>query len=291
LHVTALYRYPVKGAAGTALDTARLDDFGIAWDRRWLVVDAVGRFITAREHPRMLQLRTALDAAVGHAHSDDVSLVLHSDTAGVLRVPIGGPDGSTEEAAAPAPRVRIWHDDVAARDEGDAAASFVSAHLGFAARLVFMPDTTLRQVDTGYARDGDRVSFADAFPLLLAGQASLDAVNRRLDAPIPMLRFRPNVVVATDAPHVEDTWRRIRIGDVACDVVKPCARCVVTTLDPATLAPSKEPLRALSAYRQWDGKTWFGQNAIHRGTGCIAIGARVEVVEAGEARPPLPPAR
>jgi uncharacterized protein len=131
------------------------------------------------------------------------------------------------------------------------------------------------------------VSFADAFPLLIIGDGSLDELNRRLAVPIEMLRFRPNIVIGGMSPHEEDSWRLVRLGDVECDVVRPCARCVVPTIDPATGSAGVEPTRTLASYRKWDRKVWFGQNAIHRSPGTLAVGAAVEVLETGYAEPPL----
>jgi uncharacterized protein len=270
--VTELYVYPVKGAAPVPLRAAQLDAFGIEHDRRWMIVNGAGEFMTQRNAPELALLHTELEPD---------ALVLRSRRAGELRLPLR-PD------LAPAERVRVWDDEVEAGDAGAAAAAFLQAHLGFAARLLYMPDATVRQVDPAWARPGDRVSFADGFPLLLITQESLDALDHRLEQPLPMLRFRPNVVVAGAAPHAEDAWRRIRIGDVACDVVKPCARCVVTTIDPATALAGDEPLRTLARYRRHDGKVWFGQNVIHRAAGVLALGDEVQVLEAGPARPPLP---
>jgi uncharacterized protein len=271
--VTELYVYPVKGAAPIPLRVAALDAFGIEHDRRWMVVDDAGRFITQRNAPELALLQVELEPD---------TLVLRSYRAGEFRLPL-------QPTAPPAPpeRVRVWEDEVDATGTGRAAAEFVSTHLGFAARLLYMPDTTLRQADRAYAQPGDRVSFADGFPLLLTTQASLDALDQRLEHPVPMLRFRPNIVVAGTSPHAEDTWRRIRIGEVECDVVKPCARCVVTTIDPATATPGAEPLRTLATYRRWDGKVWFGQNVIHRAGTVIMLGDAVVVRETGPAQPPL----
>lgn len=270
--LTEIRIYPIKGAAAIRTPAAELDAFGLRHDRRWMIVDAAGGFVTQRDHPHLALLATAL--------SPD-ALLLHSPVAGELALPL--------QPAGPGVQVRVWADDVAAVDAGDAAAEFLSAHLGFAARLVHMPDRTLRQVDLDYGRQGDRVGFADGFPLLLITQESLDALNARVGEPLPMLRFRPNLVVQGATPHAEDTWRRIRIGTVDCDVVKPCARCVVTTVDPATAVAGKEPLRTLAGYRRWNGKTWFGQNVIHRGTGRLAEGDAVAVLERGAARPPIEP--
>lgn len=271
MQISQLYLYPVKGARGIALDAAELDAFGMRHDRRWMVVDDAGNFVTPREHARLALVDVSVEAE---------------------RLRIGTPDGA--EAFVPLAQedgdsrsVQVWLDRVEALDAGDAAAAVLSAHLGFGVRLVHMPERTLRQVDTDYGVPGDRVSFADGFPLLLISQAALDALNGRLAAPLPMLRFRPNVVVSGTRPHEEDEWRRITLGTVPCDVVKPCGRCVVTTLDPATAGGGKEPLRTLATYRRWNGHVWFGQNVIHRGAGTLRVGDGVRVQERGTPRPPV----
>jgi uncharacterized protein len=293
MEITELYVYPLKGAAGIRLRQARLDAFGIEHDRRWMIVDDDGVFVTQRNEPALALVHASLeadsldagplDAGCREAGSPNAaSLVLRSEAAGELRVTPPSPDAVREH-------VRVWDEVVAAVDAGPAAREFVSAHLGRGARLFHMPVTTHRQVALEHAREGDRVSFADGFPLLLITRESLDALNRRLPAPVPMNRFRPNVVVAGASPHAEDTWRTILLGTVACDVVKPCARCAVTTVDQRTGTAGAEPLRTLAGYRRWDGRTWFGQNVIHRGEGVLSVGDSVVVTVAGDARPPLAP--
>jgi uncharacterized protein len=273
MRITELHVFPIKGASGIALTRTSLDAFGMADDRRWMIVDERGVFVSQREHPELALLRVQL-------LPDE--LVLRSARAGETRVPRAGGAGATV-------RVRVWGDAVDAIDAGDAAADTISAHLGSRARLVHMPDSSVRGVDPDYGRASDRVSFADAFPLLLIAQESLDALNARLPEPIPILRFRPNIVVAGGSAHTEDEWRRIRLGSIDFDVVKPCSRCATTTVDPATGARGKEPLRTLMTYRGWNRKVWFGQNLIHRQQGEIVVGDLVDVLEAGTARPPLVP--
>jgi uncharacterized protein len=268
MRITGLYVYPVKGAGGISLDSAQLDAFGIEHDRRWMVVDEAGEFVTQRNCPELALLATTLEPD---------ALVLCSTRAGELRLPL--------ESRGAQRRVRIWNDVVAADDIGETAASFISEHVGRAARLLFMPDTTLRQADLDFAHEGDRVSFADGFPMLLISQAALDTLNERLPEPVSMLRFRPNVVVGGAAAHEEDTWRSIQLGAMRCDVVKPCARCLVPTIDPVTARAGKEPLRTLARYRTSQGKVWFGQNLIHRGRGVLQVGDAVRVLERGAARP------
>lgn len=272
VQISELWVYPLKGAAGISLQHAELDVFGVRHDRRWMIVDAAGEFVTQRNQPRLALLGTSLA-------SD--ALELRSSAAGVMRLPLVAPGPSRRT-------VRIWSDDVEARDCGEDAAAFVSAHLGTEARLLYMPASTRRQIDPAYARPGGRVSFADAFPLLLISQTSLDELNRRLAAPLPMLRFRPNVVVAgAQRPHAEDAWRSVRLGTIVCDVVKPCPRCAVTTVDPATAETGREPLRTLAGYRRFDGQVWFGQNLVHRGLGMLAVGDAVQILDTGALRPPI----
>jgi uncharacterized protein len=271
MHISELHVFPVKGARGLSPAQARLDACGLEHDRRWMVVDTAGTFVTPREVARLALVETALETD---------ALVLRSAVGGVARVPLEQETGDEVE-------VVVWHDRVPALDAGGEAAELLTRHLGFEARLVRMPASTHRQVSLEYGAAGDRVSFADAFPLLIISQAALDELNRRLAEPVPMLRFRPNVVVAGARPHEEDEWRRVRLGAVACDVVKPCGRCVVTTLDLTTAEGGKEPLRTLAGYRKWESNVWFGQNAIHRATGTLRVGDEVNVLERGAARPPV----
>lgn len=270
MRISDLWVYPLKGAAGIPIREWPLDSFGLRHDRRWMVVDSDGVFVSQRSDAGLGQVRPALERD---------ELVLHSAVAGECRIaPATG--GETV-------RVRVWDDEVDALDCGDDAAAFMSAHLGRATRVVYMPDSTLRPVPPAYAPAGGRVSFADAFPLLIIGSGSLVELNRRLDEPIEMVRFRPNVVVSGTEPHEEDVWRRVKLGTVECDVVRPCARCVVPTIDPATGVGGREPTRTLAGYRKWDGHVWFGQNAIHHGPGTLRVGAAVDVLEIGEPDPPL----
>lgn len=266
--LTGIGVYPLKGGRGIAAERWPLDAFGLRFDRRWMAVTPEGRAITQRTHPRL-----ALIAAL---------LVPDALT---LRAPDGPPLVLPLEApAAPRQDVRIWGDFVAAADLGDGAARWITAAIGTAARLVHLPEDSVREVNRAYGREGDRVGFADAYPFLLASQGSLDDLNRRLERPVPMNRFRPNLVVDGVAPFAEDGWARIEIGGVAFDVVKPCARCTVPTIDQDTAARGQEPIRTLATYRRAGTDVYFGQNLIHRGVGELAIGAELSVLER---RPPL----
>ncbi|HEY4560404.1 MAG TPA: MOSC N-terminal beta barrel domain-containing protein [Lysobacter sp.] len=261
MHVASLHLYPLKSCAPLDTDTLDITPRGPAGDRRWLVVDDMGRFITARQRNEMVGIR---------ALPDGDGLRLDAPGRPTLRVPVPSPEALRRP-------VVIWNDTVHALDAGDAAADWLTAWLGTPARLVHMDAGALRAVDPDYAAPGDEVSFADAYPLLVISQAALDGLNARLASPVPMARFRPNLVVAGAAAHAEDGWRRVRIGGIEFDAVKACTRCVFTTLDPATMVrdPGGEPLRTLMEYRRTPKGVTFGMNLIPRGTGVLRVGDAV----------------
>ncbi|HEX6051296.1 MAG TPA: MOSC N-terminal beta barrel domain-containing protein [Gemmatimonadaceae bacterium] len=262
VEVAALYVYPIKSCAGMSVSSVELDRRGVIGDRRFMVVDDAGRFLTQRELPRLALIVPRIA---------DGMVTLAAPGSRAITVPI------LEEG--PRRSVVVWRDTCDALDQGDDASRWLSAHLGLPCRLVRLADGWKRLVDPTYAtRPDDEVSFADAYPLLLIGEASLEDLNTRLGTPLPMNRFRPNVVVRGSAPFAEDDWRDIVIGDVRATVVKPCARCVTTLVDQETGARGKEPLRTLATYRRrGDGEVYFGQNVIHAGRGAITVGDRVVV--------------
>lgn len=285
VQITGLFYYPVKSCRGLSADAVTLDALGIRHDRRFLAVRAAdSMFLTQREHPRMAQILPAIT---------DSTLTLSAPGMAPLSVPL-----SLSLNDAPQVHVTIWKDFVTAADAGESAAAWLTAFLGFPCRLVQAPPDFERPVDSRYARPGDRVHFGDAFPLLLASEASLADLNARLAAagadPVPMTRFRPNIVVAGDglAPFAEDGWRvlRVRRTGATFRVAKPCARCAITTLDPETgAARGPEPLRTLAAYRRTeDGKVLFAQNVLPDWQGeplDLRIGDRLDILEPEEESP------
>lgn len=265
MHVSELHLYPIKSLRGIPLERAQLDERGFQYDRRWMLVDESGTFISQREAHRMALIDVSLGA--------DVLSVAAPGTE-TLRVPLHT-DGATV-------RCRIWRDAVDAIPVARDADMWFSRFLGISCRLVYMPDESRRVVDRTYVKQDRLVGFADGFPLLMIGQGSLDELNLRLtqrgEAAVPMRRFRPNIVVAATQPFEEDQWQQIRIGDVEVDVVKPCARCAITTVDPDTAEAGREPLRTLATYRKSGSNVYFGQNAVHRRAGVITRGDAVAVV-------------
>jgi hypothetical protein len=234
-----------------------VDAFGLRHDRRWMVVDPEGAHITQRDHPRLALVRPHLDAA---------RLVVEAPGMPPLELPLSPEGGVTR-------RVTVWADTCEALWLGAEPGQWFSRFLGAPRALVYMPDRTLRPADPDYAPPGTRVSFADAYPMLLISEESLGHLNARLPEPVPMNRFRPNLVIAGGRPHVEDTLDRFRIEGIEFRAVKPCDRCTVTTVDQETGVKGLEPLRTLASYRRTNGQVLFGQNVVHRGTGRLGVGA------------------
>ena len=264
LTVSELAIYPVKSLGAVALSRMQFDSFGPAGDRRYIVADRDGRFVTQREYPRMTLIQVALR---GQA--------LEFSAPAMPSFSLAAPCIDNAERR----EIVVWRDRVQACDMGDAIAAWLSSYLGTDVRLYFMPDDSVRAVDPHYARVGDRVGFADGFPVLLIGAASLEEFNRALPEPIESLRFRPNIVVAGALPYAEDAWRRVRIGAIEFDVVKPCSRCVIPSIDPCTAQKQAVVAQTLARLRRRDNAVYFGQNLIARDTGEIAIGDEVIVIE------------
>ncbi len=265
--VTSLHLHPVKGLRGFPVSAVAVEPCGFSGDRRWMVVDHGGRFISQRELPAMA--RVVVEPRAG-------GLFLHY--AGVDGIAVAVPRADAAQI-----EVTVWRSTLPAADAGDAAADWLSAVLDTACRLVYLADPNARAVDPTYGAENDRVSFADGFPVLLAAEGSLDDLNRRLRHPVPMRRFRPNLVIGGPAAWAEDNWRRIRIGEVVFRLPKPCSRCVVTTVDQETgeRPDPREPLRTLASFRRAEGGVMFGQNMIPETVGRIAVGDAVQVLEAG----------
>jgi hypothetical protein len=262
--LSQVFIHPIKSTQGLSLRQARVEPLGLEHDRRWMLVRPDGSFITGREFPSLVRV-SAVPTQGG----------LQVSTPGLPALEVPAP-------AADAPRldVTVWRDTCSAALAGQAADRWFSGLLGEPVRLVYVDARMERPVDQDYAEPGDQVGFADGFPLLLLSRASLEELNRHLPRAVRMENFRPNFVVEGCEPFAEDRWRRLRVGSVELEVVKPCARCVFTTVDPATgqKAEDGEPLRTLARIRRINGKAMFGQNIVVRRPGTVQVGDEVEVL-------------
>ncbi len=263
MRITALHTYPVKGCHRIDHDEARVEPQGLAGDRRWIVVDPDGVGITQRMVATLSLLRVT--PAPG----------------GVTLSAPGMPDRHvTEPADGPDQTVRVFTHKPPAPGRVADDSGWLTTFLGRPARLVWQADPAGRPVQNN-ARDGDRVSFADGYPVLITNDASLSAVNDWLvdagEDPVPMTRFRPNLVMSGAAPWAEDDWpgRRLRIGDVTFRAAKACDRCLVTTIDQDTGVKGQQPLKILGRYRNLPGGLLFGMNLIPDGTGVLRVGDEV----------------
>jgi uncharacterized protein YcbX len=266
MHVAGLFLYPVKSLRGLAVASAAVDALGFVGDRRFMVVDEHGQFLTQRTLPRMALIETALTAR---------ELILRTDQGGSCAVPL--------QASVPAEiiPVRVWKSEgLLAEDCGAEVAAWLSDFLHGPSRLVRIGKQFTRPIlKPGKAQPGDIVNFADGYPFLVLSEASLADLNARLAAPLPMNRFRPSFVVAGCEAFAEDTWTRFRAGGITFRTAGPCARCVITTTDQLTAERGKEPLKTLATYRRDPEDPTdvnFGQNLIHETkSGTLRLGDRI----------------
>jgi uncharacterized protein YcbX len=288
--LASIHIYPMKAARAVDLGEARVEPWGLAGDRRWMLADEDGRFISQREEPSLARVEVSTSpGSTGPQSTSPHSTSPHSTSprGGALAVAAPGRPGllvAVPGPDAPQLKVTVWGSVLVAVVAGPAADAWFSAYLDRPVSLVYLDDpATRRPVDSEFGRAGDTVSFADGFPLLLTTTGSLDELGTWLaadgDQPVPMTRFRPNVVVAGTAPWAEDRWLRVRIGEVPFRVVKPCGRCVVTTIDQQTGVRGRQPLKMLGRHRRFGQELVFGQNLIPDRTGVIRVGDPVEVLE------------
>lgn len=234
---------------------------GPQWDRRWMVVDSRGQFLTQRQLPQMCTIASRLSAE---------GLLLTAQGKANLLV---ARNSQSEQR-----QVTVWADEVLAMDCGDAAASWLTDVLGQRCRLVYLPEHIQRKVDPQYAGDDAIVSFADGFPILLISESSLADLNQRLPSAVDMTRFRPNIVVSGCLPFAEDNWRKIRIAGVDFTVAKPCSRCIIPAIDPVSGKKDMAVIKALQAFRRRGSDVYFGQNLLHHSEGELAVGDVVTVL-------------
>lgn len=271
--IARLFVYPLKSGAGQEVTRWPVGRTGLALDRHLMVVSDSGRFVSLRGAPRLVGVRPRPFTSAA------TELTFDADS----RPDLGPLTVRLDEPAAATLEVEIWGEWVPGETVSAKADAWFSALLEEPHRLVRLAAQTPRQVDPRYAQPGDVVGFADGFSILLTATASHDEVVRSVAArrpdltlpPFDVQRFRPNIVVATDTPWVEDSWQRLEVGGIPMELVKPCARCVAVNVDPVTARTSREPLATLALTRTREGKVFFGHNVIHRGVGELAVGAPV----------------
>lgn len=263
LLISELLIYPVKSLGGIRMESCRVTERGFEHDRRWMLVDAKNRFITQREFPELVFFRTAI-------LGNNICITDKRDNCSI-NIPLVTNGGETIV-------VDIWDDRCEAICMDQPISDWFSERLLQSVRMVYMPDQSRRPVDLAYAENGELTSFSDGYPVLIIGEASLQDLNRRLETPITMDRFRPNIVFKGELPFEEDGFLEIISGDVQFRAVKPCARCILTTTDQESGIRSPEPLKTLSVYRKLNNKIYFGQNLLVLKTGSIQVGDKLTIL-------------
>lgn len=262
IRVTGLYCYPIKACRGVRVEESDVTRQGLARDRMLMLTDLDGQFLTQRAHPRLALV--------------DVELVGDG-----LRVtgPEQEPIEFVPETTGDPQPVTIWSDTTQAVAQRADVNEWFSQYLGQPVQLVAMHEQAERRVDTAYARSPDDiVSFADGYSILLVSEASVEHLNSRLQQPVEMIRFRPNIVVSGCSPHAEDEWNELRIGGLRAAAVKPCARCSVITVNPQTAETNREPTATLAGYRRSSAGVLFGMNLVHEVPGLVRVGDEVQVL-------------
>ena len=252
MQLTGIFLYPIKSMKGISLKEWHLEKRGLKHDRRWMLVDHTGKFFSQRTLPELVFLQPSLEN--GHLVISDTR-----NSESQIAVPIDAKVGK------PDLEVQIWNSQCLAINFSKEVNSWFSSALNTDCRLVYMPDSTQRKIDPKYAEKEEIVSFADGYPYLIIGEQSLRDLNSRLEFPVDMTRFRPNLTFSGGAPYVEDSWKNFSIDNKPFRGVKPCARCIMTTIDPINAQKGKEPLKTLATYRQAGHDVLFGLNACYVG--------------------------
>ncbi|MEY3289664.1 MAG: hypothetical protein RLZZ419_1906 [Pseudomonadota bacterium] len=269
--LSAITLYPVKSLAGISVNSWPVSKTGLLYDRKWMLVDAAGHFLSQRKLPKMALIQTALT---------DSQLILSASGMASLSLPLMPTNGDIITST-------IWHDQCDARSVSLEADQWLSSFLKLDCRLVYQHEAMIRPVDPHYADATDNVSFADGFPFLIISENSLTSLNQAMQLNLSMTRFRPNLVISGCGPYAEDSWREISIGAIDFRLPKPCSRCSVPAIDPETAQTGKEPLTSLNRLRKWENKLYFGQNALHNQLGTLTVGDAVQVKVTGEKQPPI----
>ncbi|MGG9972598.1 MOSC domain-containing protein [Ferruginibacter sp. SUN002] len=264
MQVSQLYIYPIKSLGGISITSAELTDRGFKYDRRWMLIDKKNNFLTQREFPQMALLQVTLTAS-----GLQVSHKINNQSIYIPFLP------ETNELV----QATVWSFTGKAQVMSSVVNEWFTEMLSIPCRLVYMPDETRRKVNSYYAINKDITSLSDGYPMLMIGEASLEDLNKRLDDPVPMNRFRPNIVFKGGQPFEEDIMAAFMINGIDFYGVKLCSRCVVTTINQNTAEKNKEPLKTLSTYRKKNFNIYFGQNVIHGGLGTINVGDSITILK------------
>ncbi|MBT3812488.1 MAG: MOSC domain-containing protein [Gammaproteobacteria bacterium] len=271
-YLSHIFIYPIKSLAGIEVKQWEVAPAGFKYDRKWMLVDAQGNFLSQRNLPRMALIQTQII---------DQQLVVSASGQEDLPINLQMPAGKTDH------KVTIWNDQCTAQEVSQEASLWFSDVLQMSCSLVYQPEANIRSVDQKYAQATDQTSFSDGFPFLITSEASLALLNKQMDLALSMRRFRPNLVIKDCASYAEDYWRKISIGNISFRLPKPCARCAIPQINPDTALSDKEPLRTLAKTRKWNNEVFFGQNALHDNQGLLKVGDTVTIEKTGDAQPPL----
>lgn len=262
LQLCEIWVYPIKSLGGVSLKSAKVLPKGLQWDRRWMLVDENGVFLTQRKHSKLALFKITIgnESLTVKFGDDELAVPFQPHTSDDLEL-------------------KIWDDTVSGLEVSFAHSEWFSQRLNTSCKLVFFPENNPRLVDSLYAIDNDHTSLSDAYPFLVIGQSSLDNLNEKLREPVPIDRFRPNFLFSGGEPFEEDFWRELTIGTNKFVGVKPCSRCVIPTINQTTGEKGIEPLKTLATYRQRNGKVYFGQNLIARDHQEVHVGDEIRVFE------------
>ncbi|MCF6202614.1 MAG: MOSC domain-containing protein [Methylococcaceae bacterium] len=266
-----IFIYPVKSLAGIKVSQWTVNEKGLLYDRKWMLIDSNNQFLSQRRLPKMTLIKTEIK---------NDTLILSTTVSGSISLPLTPENGDDINTT-------IWKDQCLAKTTTPVADKWLSDFLEMDCKLVYQPDNIIRPVDPDYAADTDKVNFSDGFPFLIVSDASLTSLNQEMKIPLPMLRFRPNLVISNCKSYAEDSWKKIQISNIVFRLPKACSRCSVPTIDTETAQTNKEPLTTLSRLRRWNNKVFFGQNALHDTVGELSVGDPVEIIKTGLKQPPI----
>lgn len=257
-YLSEIYIYPIKSLGGISLKEAKLEAKGLQYDRRWMLIDEQNIMITQRSHPQLALLQVSItkdQLSINHKINSDQKITFNINQHTTTAIPVS-----------------VWDTPTSGLEVSTQVSNWLSQFMQIKVKLITMPISEKRLVDPRYASNNEIVSFADGYPCLLIGQSSLNGLNQKLETPILMDRFRPNLVFTGGEPHIEDSFSTFTVNNIPFEAVKPCARCVLITIDQQKGTKGKEPLKTLASYRTAGKKILFGQNLLHKTLGTIHVG-------------------